>query len=188
MAKLTNPFRLPERLKRWLPAGAFGLVVLAGVLLPQLMSDAAAVPEAPPTREPAPKDNWAYTPPTFPEGPDAKAMLTRLALGTVLVLGLCAGSLWVGKRFLHLKGVPAGENRQLRVVETLRLNHRCCVFLLQAGNRQVLAGVDASGLKALVPWSDSFEETLTEAQGGETPLPGALTVMAGSAVPMSLRP
>lgn len=168
MAPRFNLTFAPNGLQRWLAPGVFILiVVLAGLALPQVMPNTTAVPQIPSANAASGQEMWMDSTTPLPEGPDARAMLTRLALGTVLVLGLCVGTLWVGKRWLQVKPLPPGGTRQLRVVEALPLNGRCCVYLLQAGSRQVLAGIDGYGLKVLLPLTDSFEHTLSQAQARE---------------------
>lgn len=168
MTKRPNPVSMPPGLKRWLPTAAFGLVVmLAGVVMPQMLPNAAAVPGPTPKTETGPQDPWAYNPPTLAEGPDARAMLLRLGIGTVIVVGLCIGTLWLGKRWLQAAPTPTGREKQLGVLEALSLNNRCCVYLIKVGSRQMLAGVDGSGLKALVPLTEPFEQTLNDLQAGE---------------------
>jgi flagellar biogenesis protein FliO len=103
-----------------------------------------------------------YNPPSWPDPPDAAAMLCRLGLGTMTVLGLCAGTLWIGKHWLRGTPAKAGAGGQLRLVETVSLGNRCTVHLLRAGDQQVLVGVDGTGLKSLVPLPASFENTLAE--------------------------
>src|SRR5262245_61035184 len=92
-----------------------------------------------------PNGNLTYTPPAWPEPPDLGSLVLRLAVGTVVVLGLCAAALWVGKR--RLRGqVPSGQaGSPLQLVETLTLGNRCCLALLKAGSSQILVAADGSG-------------------------------------------
>lgn len=168
MTKRPNPLSTPPDLKRWLPMAVFGLVaMLAGVVLPQMLPSATAMPETTPKTGAEPQDPWAYNPPPLTEGPDVRAMLLRLGVGTVVVVALCVGTLWLGKRWLQVAPTPAAGERQLGVLETLALSNRCCVLLIRAGTHQLLAGVDSSGLKALVPLVEPFEQALNDAQAGE---------------------
>jgi flagellar biogenesis protein FliO len=182
--------------KHWITLGVLSLLAVgAGLVVPRFMdADAPSAKEAaPPLQIPAPlankaapekkqpsaagADDLAYTPPAWPDAPDARAMLVRLVVGTLLVLGLCVGTLWIGRRWLH--GVPAqpGGNTQLRLVERLPLGNRCFLYLLTVQDRQLLVGVDASGMKTLVTLSEPFEAGLNDRLHGlETvpQLPGAL--------------
>ncbi|GEM_PF-6115434 len=103
-----------------------------------------------------------YEPPDLPEMAPPGPILLRLALGTIFVLILCIFTLWAGKRWVRPLAVPVGENRKLRVLESLPLSGRCSVFLLQAGETNVLVGIDPAGLKALLPLPQSFEGALAE--------------------------
>lgn len=168
MTKRPNLGPLSGGAKRWLPTAALGVVVvLAGVVLPQLLPNAAAVPESTPKSETASQDPWAYNPPPLSEGPEARTMLLRLGVGTVVVVGLCIGTLLLGKRWLQVVPTPTGGTRQMTVMEALPLQNRCCVYLIKVGSRQMLAGVDGSGLKALVPLTEPFEQALNDMQAGE---------------------
>jgi hypothetical protein len=169
MAKPVALFSTLRGSKGWRSSAVFVLiVVIAGLTLPQVMLKAPAVAETPHLEATPGQESLTYNVPSLPEGTDARAMLTRLALGTVLVLGLCVGTLWLGKRWLGVKPLPlGGAERQLRLVEVLPLRGRCCVYLLQAGPRQILVGADACGLRALLPLTDSFEQTLTRASDPE---------------------
>jgi flagellar biogenesis protein FliO len=114
-------------------------------------------------------DSLAYDPPGMPEAPDTAAMLLRLALGTACVLGLSASTLWLGKRWL--RGAPAGgaARGQIRLVESIALGNRCSVFLLEVKERQILAGIDGSGLKTLLALPEPFERALERVESTEAP-------------------
>jgi hypothetical protein len=128
--------------RRWLGLSGLGaLVVAAGFLLPLMVRE-----RTPPT--PRPADG------TMTKAPDITPMLTRLALGTVFVLGLCVVTLRLGRRWLCAPTAEGNLGRQFEVLETLAVGNRCAVHLVRAGGRHLLAGVDASGLKALVALDD----------------------------------
>jgi flagellar biogenesis protein FliO len=55
----------------------------------------------------------------------------------------------------------------MALVETLPLGNRCLVHLVRVGNRQVLVGLDAGGLKSLVALPDAFDDALARVE--ETP-------------------
>jgi flagellar biogenesis protein FliO len=112
-------------------------------------------------------DELAYTPPEWPDPPDTAAMLRRVVVGTGIVLGLCVCTLYAGRRWL--RGAPAGNGSgaALRLVETLSLGNRCSVHLLQTGEHQVLVGIDAGGLKSLLPLPPSFERAMGDAHSAE---------------------
>jgi flagellar biogenesis protein FliO len=153
----------------WLTIGIIGLVaVSAGIVLPQMLPADTTVsqPAAPP--ESAQKNELAYTPPAWPEAPDPKAMITRLVLGTAIVLGLCAGTLMLSKRWLRGMPVKTSATGPLAVIDSLALGNRCHVHLVGVGKHRVLVGMDASGLKSLVPLSEDFDEALNQVREGTT--------------------
>jgi flagellar biogenesis protein FliO len=150
----------------WLIFCLLGLAAtVCGVVLPHtlrgLQEPLASVPAPTPTEEK--KDPLEYEPPQLPEIPAPGPMLLRLALGTIFVLILCIVTLRAGKRWIRPLGVPVGENRKLRVLESLPLGGRCSVFLIQAEQSKVLVGVDQTGMKALLPLPQPFEGALAEA-------------------------
>jgi flagellar biogenesis protein FliO len=158
----TAPSPAPaSRLQVWTPLGIIGLIaVIAGLLLPQLMP--SEVPASPPREETRSPGDLRYTPPAWPEAPSQQGMFWRLGLGTMLVLGLCVGSLWYGKRWLNSLAARTTSAGELKLVETLHLGNRCCLHLVQLPARQILVGADASGIKTVVPLPDSFESVLAE--------------------------
>jgi flagellar biogenesis protein FliO len=139
------------------------VAVCAGIVLPQMLPADSAVTQTAPS-EPGKKTELAYTPPAWPEAPDPKAMIMRLVLGTAIVLGLCAGTLLLSKRWLRGMPVKNSTTGPLSLVDTLSLGNRCHVHLVGVGNRRILVGVDAGGLKSVVPLTEPFEDTLGDLQ------------------------
>jgi flagellar biogenesis protein FliO len=91
-------------------------------------------------------------------------MISRLVLGTVLVLVLCGGTLWIGKRWLGTiqgKKLPAGH---LGVLETLALGRRGSLVLVKVGAQQILVGLDHAGIKGMVALPMPFEGALEDFQ------------------------
>jgi flagellar biogenesis protein FliO len=115
-------------------------------------------------------EELAYSPPPRPEIPDLGALLGRLVVGTVLVLALCVGTLWMGKRWLRVGAAAKTGGGQLQVLEALPLGRRCVLYLIKANQQQIVAGIDHTGLKALLPLSESFETALSEAQPDAAPI------------------
>lgn len=96
----------------------------------------------------------------WPEPPDTGALLLRLGIGTVLVLGLCVGTMWFGRRWLQrLPGGVAG-GRKLQVEDVVTLGNRAALYLVKVGDTQLVAGTDASGLKSLLALPTQFQEVL----------------------------
>lgn len=106
-----------------------------------------------PEQPPAPKTTPATRepePPPWANGPDAQAILTRLSIGSLAILGLCGAILYAGKRWLRTGAGEMLPGQQLQILETLRLGNRCSVLLVQAADQQLLVGLDASGMKSLL--------------------------------------
>jgi flagellar biogenesis protein FliO len=179
----TKPGALPrDAFKGRLTLSLLGvLVVAAGFALPHFWSGSEthqeAVPEkqvvsekeAVPAKQSALGDELKYSPLPRPEVPDLGALLGRLIAGTVLVLALCVGTLWMGKRWLRLGPAAKTGSGQLQVLEALPLGRRCVLYLVKANNQQIVAGIDPSGLKALLPLSESFETALNDVQPPPVP-------------------
>lgn len=149
----------------WLVVGVLGiLAAAAGLLLPRTLQPLADPPpmSAPAAPSEDQQTSLDYTPPTLPDLPSPNAMFLRLGLGTIFVLILCVVTLLLGKRWLRPFAAAPNANTQLRLLETLPLRRRCSVYLLQAGETKVLAGVDAAGIKALLPLPQEFAGTLAE--------------------------
>ncbi len=101
-------------------------------------------------------------PPELAEAPDARTILTRLSLGAFAVLGLCAGGLFLIRRWLR-RGQASGQpSSQMQVLESLSLGYRCSVLLVQAGGRQLLVGLDSGGMKTLLSLPEPLEFSPTE--------------------------
>jgi hypothetical protein len=142
---------------RWLALCGLGaLVVASGFLSPLLLRERTP---------PRPAQDGGRDVPPPAEVPDTAALLTRLALGTVFVLGLCVITLRLGQRWLVVGAAERDPGCQFEVLETLSVGNRCVVHLLRAGSGHLLAGVDASGLKALI----ALDATETEAPEAGAP-------------------
>ncbi len=152
-------------LLNWLIAGVLGVVAAAaGLLLPRSLQPLAESPPLSAPLSPATEEQSSleYEPAPLPDLPSPNAMFLRLGLGTIFVLILCVVTLWIGKRWIRPFAAAPNANAQLRLLETLPLSGRCAVYLLQAGETKVLAGVDAAGIKALLPLPQEFAGTLAE--------------------------
>lgn len=168
MSTATAKPALKSSLSVW--AGWVGIAVvatLAGLALPQMMTNDPVVAKAPAKSESNEKSSLEYTAPTLPEAPNLQAMMVRLAVGTIIVLGLCVVSLWGMKRWLVAPGQPLASDRNMHLLETLNLGNRCCLHLVHLGKREVLIGVDSGGIKAVLPLAEPFVEVLDNTQ----PLP-----------------
>ena len=171
--------------RKWLPLALIGSVaVVAGVVLPQMLGGIGPSTETPALAVEAQKESLDYVPPTWPEAPDSRAMLTRLGVGTAVVLVLCVASLYLSRRWLRRVPGPGNANARMTLVETLPLGNRCLVHLVRVGNQQVLVGLDGAGLKSLVALPDAFDDALAEAQQTPSLSAGpALAALVGSPRP-----
>ena len=131
-------------------------MLLCGALVSVFASDCAA-------DEPSTKA-FEYQPPAWPNPPNTGAMLLRLAAATGAALALCLTTLYVLRRRLRSTAVAGSSGTELRILDSIKLDHRCTIHLLAAGDKQVLIGLDGSGLKTVVPLPESFTVTLDEAQ------------------------
>jgi flagellar biogenesis protein FliO len=134
----------------------FASTVLAADPAIQLASIDDAAPQTV-----APNSELTYSP-QWPAPPDTGAMLLRLVIGTVVVLGLCIGSLWLGKPWLQrLQSINTG-GQTLQIEGSVALGNRAVLYLVKIGDTQLIAGTDASGLKSLLALPASFNEVLDE--------------------------
>ena len=149
----------------WLIVGVLGLTAtVGGIVLLLGLRESEAAPETTPATQPLPAapEILDYNPPDMPELPSPQVVFLRLGIGTAVVLVLYALALWIGKRWTRPLPVPVTENKHLRVIEALPLGERCAVYLLQVGETRILAGVDHTGLKTLLPLPQSFDGALSE--------------------------
>ena len=115
--------------------GAGLLVMLGGFALPRLVPDptpatVAAATDAKPT---APAD-----------GPGLGMAVGRMAVSLVVVCGLCVGV----ARLVARKSPPPAKG--MAVAAALTVDPRCSVYLVTAGDRRLLLGVDPAGVKAVL--------------------------------------
>jgi flagellar biogenesis protein FliO len=147
----------------WLTMGVVAIgAVAAGLLVPQLMPGEMVIEADRPKAEAKSKTKSDYTGPALPEMPNPRAMLSRLAWGTVLVLGLSVASIWAMRRWTQTREPAVSGQRALRLVETLPLGNRCSLHLVHLGSREVLVGVDGAGIKTIVPLAKTFDEVLAD--------------------------
>lgn len=104
--------------------------------------------------------DFSYSP-NWPEPPDTGGMLLRLAFGTVVTLGLCAGTLILGRRWLQ-RPASGGSSRKLLIEESVVLGHRATLFLVKVGDQHLVAGTDAGGLKSLIVLPAAFQDVLEQ--------------------------
>lgn len=136
---MAAPAPPPARRVPPLLAGAGLLVILGGFGLPRLLSDPA------PAAAPAPAEPAAVGKPTPPaDGPSLGAALGRFAVSLIVVCGLCV----VAARLLAKKSLPPAKG--MAVTAALNVDPRCSVYLVTAGDRRLLLGIDPAGVKAVL--------------------------------------
>jgi flagellar biogenesis protein FliO len=153
----------------WVTLGVVAVVAIAaGVLVPQLLPGETAVEKSQPKSEAKAKTKTEFLTPTISEMPSPQNMLLRLAAGTVVVLGLSVGSIWAMRRWLQPQGNVHAGPRTLHLLETLPLGNRCVLHLVRLGTREVLVGIDAGGVKSIVPLTPPFEDVLAQTNTNDT--------------------
>lgn len=130
------------------------LVVAVGFGVPPLLT---ATPPAP----------AAVSPADPPPGPGVGAALGRLVLCVAALGGLCV----VAAKWGRPAAAPAGP---MAAVASIRVDTRCTVHLVKAGDRLLLLGTDPGGVKALL------ELPRAEADDGPTLTPGADGIAEGT--------
>jgi flagellar biogenesis protein FliO len=107
--------------------------------------------------EKAASDSMKYVPPSWPQGPDAETMLLRVGVGTALVVSLCLATMWLLARKFSVTALKKQTGNRLRVIATLPLANRGALHLLAIEKRRIVAAVDSTGLKALLPIPETCE-------------------------------
>jgi len=97
-------------------------------------------------------------------------MLLRLTLGTVFVLVLCVGSLYLSKPWLLKLQGNVAVNQAMQIEGSVTLGNRAMLYLVKIGDTQLVAGTDATGLKSLIALPASFKEVLDEQVQTEEPV------------------
>ena len=147
------------------------IAVLAGMLLPQLMSSEMVIDGKQTKADPKNQSTSTYTAPAIPDAPNPQTMVVRLVTGTVIVLVLAVGSLWGMRRWMQTTGYGDNSAGVMRLIETLPLGNRCSLHLVHLGKREVLIGVDGAGIKTIVPLPSAFEDVLADTEPAATPAP-----------------
>jgi len=147
----------------WKTWGSIAVVaILMGLLLPQLMPGETVTSSDKTKVEVKDKKSLEYAAPSLPEAPSPASMFIRLGLGTAIVLGLCVATLFGIRRWLYPNAANGSMPREMRLMETLQLGNRCALHLVHLGKQPVLVGVDAGGIKTIVPMQTAFEIALNE--------------------------
>jgi flagellar biogenesis protein FliO len=181
MAPNTKPVLPRAPARSWLlPIVLCALTLAGGIMLPRLLLHPANSAETAgvksetkieaKTATVAPsvsKETITYEPPELPEPPDISGMLTRLMVGTAVVLGLCTATLWFIKRRMGTSGGQRSGNGRLHLLESLSLSNRASLHLLQCGSCRVVVGLDAGGIKSAILLEQPFEQSLANVESLE---------------------
>src|SRR5690242_13649567 len=106
MANTSDPSSKPaQRFGAWTTWLTVAFVaVAAGLFLPQLLPGESGGDKSPSKHEAKTKPGSEYTAPAVPDLPSPQAMLGRLFVGTIFVLGLAVVSLWGARRWMQPNG------------------------------------------------------------------------------------
>ena len=136
---MAAPAPPPARRVPPLLAGAGLLVILGGFGLPRLFTTST------PAAAPAPAEPVAVGKPTPPaDGPGLGMALGRFAVSLIVVCGLCV----LAAKLLAKKPLPPAKG--MAVTAALNVDPRCSVYLVTAGDRRLLLGVDPAGVKEVL--------------------------------------
>lgn len=108
-----------------------------------------------------------YSPPAAPAAPDLGALVTRLVLLTVALVGLCFAVLWFARRANRPAGGTGDGGGRLILEGTLPLDRTSAVHVVTADGLQVAVTTDATGLRSLVLLAERFDDALARATGAE---------------------
>jgi len=102
---------------------------------------------------------------------DFGGLITQLVVSTVLVLGLCIAILIVAKKFrldsLFMKkaaATTATSTTNMKLESTLRLGRCNTLHIVEAGGNRLAVGMDATGIKTIVPLQPVFSQQLESMQ------------------------
>jgi flagellar biogenesis protein FliO len=97
----------------------------------------------------SPPASVASTTPLRGEGGEEFALLLRLGVSTIVVLGLLLGALFLLKRYMT-PSPQVTAHHELQVLGMTRIDRRSQVFLVQARGQKLLVGADFTGIKLIV--------------------------------------
>ncbi len=139
---LTTKTPEPSRLQipGWAVMLVAGLAMFAGLILPGLIRPGEEAASLPP----------ASGGPADAAQPDLQGRLLRLYGAAAVILVVAAAGLYAGRRWLGGVAPPAGR-RQLAVLGGTYIGSRVRIVLVQARGQRLLAGIDSSGMRMLVP-------------------------------------
>lgn len=102
---------------------------------------------------------------------DFGRLIMQLVVSTVLVLGICVAILIVAKKFrldsLFMKKAnptTATPTTNMKLESTLRLGRCNTLHIVEAGGNRLAVGMDATGIKTIVPLQPVFSQQLQSMQ------------------------
>ena len=155
-----------NRLPALFIAGAF--IILAGVLAPNLVKLQSLTNPDTPVAEAAPTGGESAAPAPAVGGATvtfSRRMLQSLGIGAAVVVFLGIAAAWMIR--LRMRSRSSSGPDPLNVTAVLPLPHRCCVFLLETGDRRFLAGVDANGIQSFLALPSAADDQPAEADPPE---------------------
>ena len=110
---------------------------------------------------------------------DFGGLITQLVTSTLVVLGLCVAFLLIAKKFrldslLSPRANPRENNipSDMKLESTLRLGRGNTLHIVEAGGHRLAVGMDATGIKTVVPLQPVFSQQLEAMQlETDSPLP-----------------
>lgn len=162
----TSPATVPAGQSSTAPAGTTdGATESAGTAGNPATTAPAAAPSTP--RPPSHWDDKVGKSP-LPDGAsgDTGGVMVRMLATVMVVLVLGGIALVVSRRLLPRlgRGLPAGQRKQLRVLESASLGPRRTVHIVQVGNRRLLVGSGEHQVSMLADVSEAtgggFEQAL----------------------------
>lgn len=122
------------------------LVVALGFGLPRLLLGSGEGPVRPESAPSAPALPAVVKPAiaTPSEGPGLGVAIARLVGSLVVVCGFCV---LVTRLVTRRPALPKGK---MELAAFLSIDLRCAVYLIRAGDRRLLVGIDPSGVKSLL--------------------------------------
>ena len=160
----------------------FGLILLGTLATAARAADPkvvkasheVAVDEVPAEAKNSNDGDLAYSP-QFPKPPDTGAMILRLLVGTVVVLVLCVGTVWIGKPWLQKLQITGSGTASFHIEGSVAVGNRAMLYLVRVGDTQLIAGTDMTGLKSLIALPASFKDVLDQQVTEADPIVEPLT-------------
>jgi flagellar biogenesis protein FliO len=103
------------------------------------------------------------------------ANVDTLVVSAVLILGLSIGALWMFRSWAIPRAADVAGGGRLAIAGSVLLGKRCRLYLIQVEGRAVLAGVDGTGLRGLIPLAETSEEANPKSGNQESELGGSET-------------